>query len=77
LEINAKRLFDHLEQAGFVVLKRQPIAGGGSHPFGARRFGEELERQGYAACKLTGGARGRRGLRLKPPTAMSRFAVIR
>ena len=35
-------------------------------PFGARRFSEELERKGYAACKKDG-ARARRGLKLKPP----------
>jgi putative DNA primase/helicase len=51
--------------------------GKSGRPFGSRRFSEELERKGCAACKLTGGARGRRGLRLKPLSAMSRFAVVR
>jgi putative DNA primase/helicase len=46
-------------------------------PFGSRRFSEELERKGYAASKLTGGARARRGLGLKPLGTMSRFAVVR
>jgi len=27
-EIVAKRLVEHLERAGFVVMKRQPVAGG-------------------------------------------------
>jgi putative DNA primase/helicase len=38
-----------------------------ARPFLARRFGEELERKGFAACKLAGGVRARQGLKLKPP----------
>ncbi len=41
-------------------------------PFGARRFSEELERKGYAACKKDG-ARARRGLKLKPPHSFGSF----
>jgi putative DNA primase/helicase len=51
--------------------------GKGGHPFGARRFSEELERNGYASCKLTGGVRARRGLRLKPPGTLTRLTVVR
>jgi putative DNA primase/helicase len=51
-------------------------------PFGPRRFSEELERKGYAADKLTGGVRARRGLKLKPlgppiGGAATRLAVVR
>jgi P4 family phage/plasmid primase-like protien len=47
------------------------------YPFGPRRFGEELERNGYTACKLTGGVRARRGLKLKSPGAMAHLKVVR
>ena len=46
-------------------------------PFGPRRFSEELERKGYAADKLTGGVRARRGLKLKPIGAMAHLKVVR
>ena len=35
-EIVAKRLVEHLERAGFVVMKRPPIAGGAALGFGHR-----------------------------------------
>ncbi|SRR5208282_2824343 len=47
------------------------------HPFGRRRFSEELERKGYAADKLTGGVRARRGLKLKPFGPMAHLKVVR
>ena len=47
------------------------------HPFGSRRFSEELERKGYAAHKLTGGVRARGGLKLKPLEAMAHLTVVR
>jgi putative DNA primase/helicase len=47
------------------------------HPFGRRRFSEELERKGFAACKLAGGVRARRGLKLKPLGAMADLKVVR
>ena len=45
-------------------------------PFGPRRFSEELERKGYAAEKLTGGVRARRGLKLKSLGAMAHLKVV-
>jgi putative DNA primase/helicase len=47
------------------------------HPFGPRRFSEELERKGYAACKLAGGVRARRGLKLKALGAKAPLRVVR
>ncbi len=35
-EIVAKRLVEHLERAGFVVMRRAPIAGGAALARGAR-----------------------------------------
>ncbi len=46
------------------------------HPFGARRFSEELERKGYAPAKLAGGVRARRGLKLKTLEAISRLKAV-
>ena len=46
-------------------------------PFGPRRFSEELERKGYAACKLTGGVRARHGLKLKQVGLSARLTVVR
>jgi putative DNA primase/helicase len=45
--------------------------------FGVRRFGEELERKGFAACKLAGGVRARRGLKLKRMELSARLKVLR
>ena len=35
-EVVAKRLVEHLERAGFVVMKRPPVGGGGALGRGAR-----------------------------------------
>jgi putative DNA primase/helicase len=51
--------------------------GKNGHPFGPRRFSEEVERKGFAACKLPGGVRARRGLRLKPIGPTSHLTVVR
>jgi putative DNA primase/helicase len=45
-------------------------------PLGKKRFGQELDRKGFAKVNLTGGVRGRRGLRLKASGLTQRLRVF-